>query len=211
MDDEDIYFDNRQHVINYKDAFRLFRGLESSTVKKKILHSQIYSYVFINGIWNISNVELLYRNIHLSATFLIAMLENLIGSPPECPADRRCEECGRPLTRHYQQDWRAYLLSKLNELEATWGDKFADHINEVRKNWRNKFAHTGTHRDIIDELTRLYDGYYYYNHQFDEKDKQVERELEEDKQKLRIVNKIVRRLLIKSFVQLYDRREDQVQ
>ena len=134
-------FENGSREICYRDTFEFFSRLENSENENRVtLHNMIYSYVFIRGIWDIGNIALIYKNEDLSVLMYMAILENIVIKP------------GR--------NWREQLISKLNEWEYGWGDKYVCSIETLRPN-RNRFAHGASYWDVSKKMRDIYDNKYY--------------------------------------------------
>jgi hypothetical protein len=208
IDSEEEYveppFENGFREICYRDAFEFFSQLENSKEKKRVqLHNIIFSYVFIRGIWDISNIPLVYKNEDLSATFYFAILEGIIGEPPKCDQEFTCIPCNKKLQPHYKIGWREHLTLKLNDLESGWGDKYTNSIMALRDN-RNKFAHGASYRDVSKKLRDIYDKKYYAGQELGETDLVKEDDLSTLRDKIEILERTVRKALIGFFLHEYE-------
>lgn len=186
--------------VNYRDLFKDFCGFESCLDESVVqLRGQIYSYVFIRSIWDVSNLGLLYRNINMSAMFYIAILENIIGEPLWCETDLSCPTCQRKIERHYAESWREHLMNELNGLEEGWGNKYINPIMNSRSK-RHLFAHGATYSDLTQELWKICDKRYYYSESITEEDMKKEKHLSNEENNLNILERTVRKALITRFL-----------
>jgi hypothetical protein len=197
-------FGNGSQEICYRDSFEFFSGLENSENKKRVqLHNMIFSYVFIRGIWDISNISLIYENEDLIATFYLAILEGILGEPPKCDQEFTCIPCNKKLQPHYKIEWREYLTLKLNNLESGWGDRYINSIMALRDN-RNRFAHGASYWDVSKKLRDIYDKKYYAGQELGETDLAKEAELSTLKDSIEILERTVRKGLIDFFLSEYE-------
>jgi len=200
----DIPFDNGYREINYRDAFQFFSELENSEDKNRSqLHNMIYSYVFIRGIWDVSNISLLYHNDDLSATFYLALLESIVGEPPKCDQEFTCIPCNKKLQPHYKIQWREHITLKLNNIETGWGDRYANSIISLRDN-RNRFAHGASYKDVSQEMWKIYDKKHYFGKELEEVDMVKEKELSALKDNVEILERTVRKGLVELFLTRYE-------
>jgi hypothetical protein len=184
-EDIDVPFENDTKSICYRDAFHFFGGLEHSATQGRVkLHNMIFSYVFIRGLWDISNIALMYNNEDLSVLTYMAILQQTasIGS---------------------FSSWRNPLIAKLNEWESGWGNKYADIILSLKPN-RNRFAHGASYEDVSQKMWELYDKIYYSRKDFDEADKSKEAELSALRDKVEVLERTVRKGLVRLFVSEYE-------
>jgi len=199
----EVPFDNDYQAIDYKKAFQHFSESEGSKEQlRRQLYNQICSYVFIRGLWDISNIGLLYKNEDLSATFFIAILESVFGEPDKCDGELKCTKCGKIVSGHNNMTWREYLNIKLNDLESGWGDVYVDAIIDIREG-RHRFAHTASYMDILQELWNIHDKEYYYGERLSESDLKKEESLFTDRDKLDILERTVRKGLARKLLEKY--------
>ena len=181
--------------VSYRDLRQKFCEFETSADEATVqLHGQIYSYVFVRSIWDISNVRLLYKNENMSALFYVAILQNIIGEPGFCETDLKCPKCLRKINRHHSKLWRDHLTDELNALEAGWGTAYIDPIMSSR-NRRHLFAHGAAYSDLMQERWKIYDKRSYYGEDITEEDVQRENEMANEENDLNILERTVRKLL----------------
>lgn len=184
-EDIDVPFENDSKAICYRHAFEFFCGLEHSEDQGHVrLHNMIFSYVFIGGLWDISNIGLMYNNVDLSVLTYMAILQQIasIGS----------------FSR-----WRNPLTVRLNEWESGWGDKYADIILSLKPN-RNRFAHGASYEDVSQKMWALYDKTCYDRQDFSDADKEKEAELSDLKDKVEVLERTVRKGLVRQFISEYE-------
>lgn len=185
QEDIDVPFENDFRTINYHDAFEFFGGLEHSEADGRVkLHNMMFSYVFLHGLWDISNIGLMYKNEDLSVLTYMAILQQIASI-------------------RSGSSWRNSLVNKLNEWESGWGDKYADSILSLKPN-RNRFAHGASYEDVSQKMWKLYDKLYYSRQNFDSADKEKEVELSTLKDKVDILERTVRKGLVKLFMLEYE-------
>ncbi len=185
QEDIDVPFENDFGTINYHDAFEFFGELEHSAAHGGVkLHNMVFSYVFIRGLWEISNIGLMYKNEDLSVLTYMAILQQIASI-------------------RSGSGWRNPLVSKLNEWESGWGDKYVDSILSLKPN-RNRFAHGASYEDVSQKMWALYDKIYYYRQDFDNADKNEEIELSALKDKVEILERTVRKGLVRQFIFEYE-------
>jgi len=185
--------------VNYGDLFKKFCEFETSTDDTAVqLHGQIYSYVFIRSIWDISNVGLLYKNENMSAMFHVAILESIVGEPSFCETNLNCPKCLRKINRHYTESWQQHLTDELNTLEVGWGNTYIDPIMRSRSR-RHLFAHGAAYSDLTQELRKIYDKPTYYGKSITEEDLKKENEVVNEENDLNILERTVRKLLTTRF------------
>ena len=186
--------------VNYRDLFQKFCEFETSADKAAVqLRGQMYSYVFIRSIWDISNVRLLYKNENMSAMFYAAILENIIGEPQFCETDLNCPKCLKKINRHYAESWKEHLTDELNALEAGWGNAYVDPIMSSRSR-RHLFAHGAAYSDLMQERWKIYDKRTYYGKDITEEDMKKENEMANEENNLNILERTVRKLLTTRFL-----------
>lgn len=185
QEDIDVPLENDFRTINYHDAFEFFGGLEHSDVHGRVkLHNMMFSYVFMRGLWDISNIGLMYKNEDLSVLTYMAILQQIASI-------------------RSGSSWRNPLVNKLNEWESGWGDKYADSILSLKPN-RNRFAHGASYEDVSQKMWELYDKIYYSRQDFDNADKDKETELSALKDKVEILERTVRKGLVRLFMYEYE-------
>ncbi len=200
-----LFFENGYREICYRNAFEFFSSLENSEDEKRVqLHNMIFSYVFIRGIWDVSNIPLVYKNEDLSVTFYFAILEGILGEPPKCDQEFTCRPCNKKLQPHYKIGWREHLTLKLNNLESGWGDRFVKSIMELRDN-RNHFAHGASYRDVSKKLRDILDKKYYAGQGLNKTDLVRETNLATLNEKIEILERTVRKVLIGFFISEYEK------
>ncbi len=183
--DIDVPFENDTRTICYRDVLEFFGGLEHSEVPEKVrLHNMMFSYVFMHGLWDISNIGLMYKNEDLSVLTYMAILQQIASI-------------------RSGSNWRNTLVNKLNEWESGWGNKYADYILSLKPN-RNRFAHGASYEDVSQKMWELYDKIYYSRQDFDNADRRKETELSDLKDKVEILERTVRKGLVRLFMFEYE-------
>jgi hypothetical protein len=196
-------YENEIRQVRYKDLFQKFCEFENSINEaERHLHGQVYSCVFMRSLWDVTHIELLYKNYNLSAMVYMAILENIIGEPSLCGHQKgeKCPVCTRWLRQHYNKEWVDHFRDGLNALEPGWGDQYARTIMFTRNEMRNPFAHGAAYADVSQGLWKIYDKRDYYGKDVTEEDRSEERRLLDVENSVGILERTVRKALTARFL-----------
>lgn len=199
LDNEEIIFYSGYEEIDYRNAFHLFtKSKDSEDEEERKLYNQICSYVFIRGVWDISNIRLLHCNDDACIAFYWAILESIVGEPAKCKGTLTCSKCREINLPHNEITWRDFLTKKLEEFGQGWG-KYAKDVLELKKK-RNMFSHKARYFDISQQLWKIYDQRDMRGKVITESSLRNEYKIFDYKEKLDNLERIVRKAVAESFL-----------
>lgn len=131
---EDMDIQPETQYINYKQAFRKFRELQTNRVTRK-LYDQIRLYIYAKGMVDINKI---YTNTYLTLSLYVTILESIIGCPPKCDHSLTCSKCDAKITEHFTKSLDKY---------------FKEHYPALHKKSRG-IRHSTYHQGVYFDLTQ---------------------------------------------------------